>query len=179
VTAETAITSRPARRVPPSQRGIDAVTQIGFCEQNDRRRTALPGERQVALESTRAEITGKSRRDEGDVDVRRDDLRLRRDACGLSQKCAPPGNDEPHDRCAVAGARYANPITDGGQVLPAGRNVTRAAREDGGYFAFAGRDGEPLAMLGHHAGWLDSVSCTGTRNFNGGCERCRPTRVPA
>src|SRR6476646_6290999 len=132
-----------------SQRSVDAVTQIGFREQNYWRRTALPGERQVALESARAEVSRERRRNESDIDVRRDDLCRRRDACGLSQECAAAGNDEPHDRRAVARARYANPISDGGQVLPPARNVTRAAREDCGYVGVAGRDGESLAMLGH------------------------------
>ena len=83
----------------------DIANEIALREHDNRQRAALPRQREIALEATGVHIASESRRDECDVDVRRDDLRRRRVAGRFSNEGTSARDDEPHDTGAVAGTR--------------------------------------------------------------------------
>ena len=69
------------------------VDEIRLRQHHDRRRAALPREREIAFDSPKIHVARQRRRDERDVDVGGDDLRRRHVAGGLSPKCAPARTD--------------------------------------------------------------------------------------
>ena len=111
---------------------LHVVAEIGLRQQDDRLRAALPGEREEPLDPPEVVVRVEAADDEDDVDVRRDDLRLRLRPGDLADERASPGQDRADRRPALVRARGdGQPVADGRMLVvvaqPAGELGTQLA----------------------------------------------------
>ena len=119
------------------------VAEVGLRQHERGRRTAFPGQGQVALDPGRAEVVVERGDDEDRVDVRGEHLRLGRGQVDLARERRATGQHGLDDVLAEG-----DPVADGGQVGARGRLVAQAT----------GKVGAQLAGFGEHV-VLAAVLC--------------------
>jgi hypothetical protein len=132
----------------------NVVAEIGLGEHDRRLGAAFPGEDEVALESSGVEIADESADEEGDVDVRRQDLLVGAAmlvARRRTHECRTPRQDG-LDRCTAARPPFErDPVSDRGQVGHALRVEAQPAGELRGQLAELAEDAVGAAVLDRDA----------------------------
>ena len=121
--------------------GCGVVAEVGFIQQDDRLRAALPDDGEVAFDAARIQFEIERGDHEDGVDIGRDDLLLQGAACDFAGELGFPGKDGVDPGAIFAGAGGdGHPVANGGNVGARGRGVAEFAGDVGEVFAMGGAD---------------------------------------